>query len=386
MATILIIAHTKRGTGFGRIAIGIANALSLKHDVHVIGVGNARTDEAWAGLISDPVDIGCTTAMREWLTANTADVLLFAGVNTLMAWQAEKVRSDGFSGKIVAYVPVEGPIENATRLQGLNSCDAVIAYHSVAAAQLSLVLETNNISFIYHGMHATSSAPIARDQLRRQLLPDAQQHAGKIWILNANRNDNRKCPEITISAFAEVVKEFPNTLLVMHCNPIRPGVNLYVERDRLGLHNNILFTKDSIPGFWTDEQMDNLYACCEIGVNSALAEGWGLIAFEHAQKGGAQIMPAHEGLKELWANIPVMTGLGEIEAVDAVSSGHRPCQKELTAAMRDLLMDTNYLDEVAQLCMQHVRQNKFSWENVSKQWQDLIIALTANTPAHIQSL
>ena len=376
MATILIIAHTPRGTGFGKIAIGIANALSLQHEVNLIGVGHARASNLWQGIEADQDDIGCTTALRNWLRSNNTDILLLVGVNTLIAWQAERVRKDGFTGILIAYVPVEGPIYNSDRLQGLRSCTEVVAYHATAAEDLTNVLGKSCIvSWIYHGIHKNPVAIISRPALRKKLLSVAENHLDRVWMLNANRNDDRKCPELTLRAFAEIVPKFPNTTLVMHCNPNRPGVNLRVERDRLRLQDNVIFTKDIFSGSWSDEQIGDLYSCCEIGINSALGEGWGLIPFEHALRGGAQILPAHAGLLEIWEEIPKWVPVRKPKALDAVSLGQIPDSDALASAMLIFLQDPVVRSQNAVACGIHASKKRFNWNTINKQWQALILKL-----------
>lgn len=369
------MTHTPRGTGFGKIAVGIADALSLQHAVHLLGVGPAQASEAWAGLAVEPIDIGCTSALRTRLALSKPDVLLLVGVNTLTAWQAKKVRADGYAGILVAYVPVEGPIHTIDRLQGLRACTAFIAYHATGAQLLSKALG-RECPWIYHGADiAAVPSTTPRQQLRHQLLPAAGRHTEKVWILNANRHDGRKCPELTLRAFATIHTLVPAVVLVMHCNPKRPGVNLRIERDRLGLLDQVIFTRDEIPGPWSDAQLSDLYSCCEIGVSSALGEGWGLIPFEHALRGGAQILPAHAGLVELWEDAPQWVPVSASMRMDAVSSGLAPNVDVLAAAMLALAQDATLTRQKADACGLHARRASFSWDTVGSQWLDLIARL-----------
>ena len=383
MARILIVSHTPRGTGFGKVAIGIAGQLAAQHTVQLIGVGPACALDAWVGLHSDIKDIGCTSALREKLRDHSTDLLILVGVNVLSAWQAERVRRDGYRGILLAYVPLEGPIGDSSRLQGLRSCTEVVAYHATAALALSTALGAScAVSWIYHAVH--HSAPCAqwgaRPQRRLNLLPTLASHAERTWMLNANRNDLRKCPEATLQAFATIVSMAPQTTLLMHCNPKRPNMDLRVERDRLGLRDHLIFTQDVLPGSWTDAHLSELYACCEIGLSSSLGEGWGLIPFEHAHQGGAQILPAHAGLQEIWGGAPTWVPVGAQQRVDPVSIGQRLEPSRYAEAMLGVLRDPIRLSENAQACYAHASQAQFSWHAIGVQWHALINRLLQELP------
>ena len=110
----------------------------------------------------------------------------------------------------------------------------------------------------------------------------------------------------------------------MHCNPRRRNLNLRDERARLGLDDRVILTRDEPPTRWSEHRLSRLYACCEIGVSSTMAEGWGLIAFEHALHGAAQVMPRHAALAEIWGDAPVWAPLGQQMRVDRVFDGAEP--------------------------------------------------------------
>ncbi|MFS2140385.1 hypothetical protein [Duganella sp. Dugasp56] len=93
MARILFVSHTPRGFGFGKVAAGIADALASRHVVRVLGLGPAMQPEGWTGESCDPLDIGCSSALRAALRTDGADLVLLVGVNVLSAWQASNLQS-----------------------------------------------------------------------------------------------------------------------------------------------------------------------------------------------------------------------------------------------------------------------------------------------------
>src|SRR4030095_984294 len=50
----------------------------------------------------------------------------------------------------------------------------------------------------------------------------------------------------------------------------------------------------------SDDELNLLYNACDVGINTAMGEGWGLVSCEHGAAGAAQIVPDHSACGELW--------------------------------------------------------------------------------------
>jgi glycosyltransferase involved in cell wall biosynthesis len=272
----------------------------------------------------------------------------------------------------------------------------IMAYTATGAADLEAALRATQESAqtlppVFVIPHAIDrlpfSLPADRPNLRAALFPEHAHRAEGVWLLNANRNDYRKRPELTMAAFALVAKDLPQATLVLHCSPDRPGLDLRAERDRLGLGDNVVFTQDTYPGPLTERQLADLYACCDIGINTALAEGWGLIAFEHALCGAAQILPAHKGLQEIWGGAPLWIPVGEKTAIDDVFSGQAPGTAALSAAVRYLVVDAAARQQVAGACAARASDYRFEWERVGAMWRKMVAgAITAQRAGEAERL
>ena len=248
--SIVVVSHTGRGTGFGRVAAGIATALSTEHDVHLVGLGDAAPAEPWVGYQHDPVlDPTRTAAAGSVVRATRPAAVVLVGEGDLGGWIATRLRRDGFTGAVVAYVPIEGPVLDPAPLARLHNATAVVAYTRVGAAALRTVMAATarsgavpDMAVIPHAIDPATpagSAEVSRQRGRTELMkaalvPDAGSVAGP-WLLNANRNDWRKRPELTMRAFAPIAERHPDARLVMHCTPRRPDMDLRIERARLGL-------------------------------------------------------------------------------------------------------------------------------------------------------
>ena len=49
-----------------------------------------------------------------------------------------------------------------------------------------------------------------------------------------------------------------------------------------------------------DEVLNWIFNACDVGINTSVGEGWGLVNLEHAATGAAQVVPRHSACEELW--------------------------------------------------------------------------------------
>ena len=106
-----------------------------------------------------------------------------------------------------------------------------------------------------------------------------------------------------------------------------------------------------------------------------MAEAWGLVAFEHARHGAAQVMPRHAGLAEIWGDAPLWVPLGQRTRVDLTFGGAEPHVDALTAIMLNLIERPQDLHTAGRACQRRAGDPALSWETVGTQWLTLITKL-----------
>jgi D-inositol-3-phosphate glycosyltransferase len=131
-------------------------------------------------------------------------------------------------------------------------------------------------------------------------------------ILNSNRNNYRKCIDITIRAFLIFLKKFnlkKDIKLFLNCFfEVANGYDIFnlvkIECLRLDLdYNYIIYNhifKFGNSGVISDSQLNDLYNLCDIGVNTCGGEGFGLCNLEHACTGHPQIVSDVGGLHDIF--------------------------------------------------------------------------------------
>ena len=104
-----------------------------------------------------------------------------------------------------------------------------------------------------------------------------------------------------------------------------------------------------------------------VGLNTATGEGWGLVSFEHAATGAAQIVPRHSACAELWPGSAeflspqrsVQTGFSEGQAVSDCA---------VAEALERLYRDPDHRRRIALAGFRNATQQQYSWHALANRW------------------
>jgi glycosyltransferase involved in cell wall biosynthesis len=252
-------------------------------------------------------------------------VITSACVNTIVT---ELTPEERRSMKLVSYMDQVYPYQKKQYIHMLNTYfDAVIAftpYWRETARRIGLSKSVPCYVFP-HGFDHTLYYPIPRKVARIFYgIPDTA-----FAILNLNRNQPRKRWDHTMRAYAICIKKYYDlvekykskvTLAGTNANmtPPRPlklvigttvdnngSWNLVevLEHELMLLGVPIEFGKECLvaianPQQLSDSDINVLYNCCDIGLNTCEGEGFGLCQIEHLALGCPQVAPKIGGLQE----------------------------------------------------------------------------------------
>ena len=125
-----------------------------------------------------------------------------------------------------------------------------------------------------------------------------------------------------------------------------------------------------------DDELNLLYNACDVGINTAMGEGWGLVSFEHGAAGAAQIVPDHTACAELWRGRaelipPARSYIPEFSPLEMGEVSPQGVARALEALYQRSGPPTG-----AVACRQCVAQNPaHSWDAITRQFDDLIVTL-----------
>ena len=125
-----------------------------------------------------------------------------------------------------------------------------------------------------------------------------------IIFFNANRNSERKRLDLSVMAFARLLKENPNKpYYMMIASGMKPESGAYydvqrifieeVQRYNLDIQTTIpklLLIDTSPPNLMGDDFINQLYNATDVGINTSTGEGYGLCQLEHMYTGAPQIV------------------------------------------------------------------------------------------------
>lgn len=177
----------------------------------------------------------------------------------------------------------------------------------------------------------------------------------------------------------------PNVKLCLHMGRTDKGIDIMQRVQDRGLSNRILFTTEgeNHPRL-SDKQLNQLYNACEVGLNSSLGEGWGLIAFEHGATRAAQVMPRHSACEELWVDAGLLVNT-DYDVDFGFITGRRAMQTDITDALQQLYMDPKLLVHMSNVAFDNATKRHLSWRQVGQKLTILIEdAIRQNRSAQVQ--
>jgi glycosyltransferase involved in cell wall biosynthesis len=262
---------------------------------------------------------------------------------------------------LVAQCPMLGEAVDAHLVGRLAFFDCVVVLSEVVRRHMAQCFETclrdgsidriPILAVIPHGIdaavfHPTGDRQASRNRIAalRELPPDS------FIVLNANRNEPRKRIDITREGFARFAADKPaNVFLHLH--------------DGRGLD---------------DAELNHLYNACDVGLNTASAEGWGMISFEHAATGAAQIVPGGWVCGETWGeNAELLDVAAEPDDGSRYTRAMTPSAQSVADALERLYRDPEHRAVMAGRAMAFANRPEFQWKGVAARWDALLRELCA---------
>ncbi|MEA2572783.1 MAG: hypothetical protein QOH93_81 [Chloroflexia bacterium] len=389
-------------TGFTRVLDGIFSHLSEEYDIHLIGMGYRGPVTTMRGVTVHPCNLkggdmlGLYQAVEFIEQFHPELVFLLNDIWVLSRYVDELSRYQE-STRVVCYCPLDGRLVDERLVAPFSTLapgDRFVVYTEFARQELlraSKGMEFSPIEVIPHGVDTQTFYPLAgsverqlqrgdRLAAKRRLFPDAPDLEDSFVVLNANRAQPRKRIDLTLQGFALFAKDKPaNVRLVLH-HAVTFGderADLLKQAQSLGVADRVTFSpRDG--GGTTDEDLNMVYNACDVGINTAMGEGWGLVSFEHAATGAAQVVPRHSACAGLWA--------GAAELVEPVSAYvprfallemQEVAPEGVAAALERLYADKAYRREMSLKAYRNATQPAYRWEEISRQWSRLFTDMGA---------
>jgi D-inositol-3-phosphate glycosyltransferase len=393
---ILVIGDAGVPTGFARVIEGIFRPLAAKYDVHQLGTNYQGDphDYPWkvyrASLGGDPWGANRIVSLIERLRPSL--IFLLNDIWVLCHY-LEALATMKDHPPVIVYCPIDGgPIE-IEAIAPLSRVARFVTYTAFGKAQIEAAVGAQReidpefkfaeVQIIPHGVDtdvffSLGEPRAARREARRRILPHLTNPDEYFIVLNANRNQPRKRIDVTLRGFALFAEDKPSTVqLYLHMGAEDVGWNVLQLARRYGIEDRLIMSSlnpnlGSVPS----EEMNLIYNACEVGLNTAAAEGWGLVSFEHAATGAAQIVPRHTACEELWKGSAVLLE----PALDFVyektlTVGWLVTPESVASALEGLYQDREVLETMAAKAQTLAHRPEYRWEAISGRWDTVFRGL-----------
>jgi D-inositol-3-phosphate glycosyltransferase len=404
---LLIAGLYMPGSGLTRVLSALAREIRDRFSIHGLGfqpqVTRSTSDVVVAGCPMHVLASACRGFLAEphWLRRHMEEIaphgILVNGpafLATPLLRQLQKYRR---SCQLFLYLPVEGELVKEEIARILDLVDVCILYTEQAcasvaalcarAAQRNPALRLPRLFVVGHGVDTSDFFPLhggpdghftsdGRAAAKRILFPDRPELHNAFLVLNANRAYQRKRLDLTITGFAEFARTRADAYLYLHTGPIssQQSDQLRALVASAGVAERVLLnTLDPNGSPLAIEQLNLLYNACDVGLTTAMGEGWGLVSFEHAATGAPQIVPDHTSFTENWAGAAEMLPLvGREHIFYELADMFVVSPVDVARALARMYDNCAYRQQMANVAYARATDPRYRWSNIGCRFGDLL--------------
>lgn len=382
---LLVAAFGASGYGFGRVIRSLLPELQGRGwSPTLLDLGGGEpVAEPWNRTPRDSDDPDGLRSFSRLLGDGVHDVVLVMLPSHLAGRFGQVLLEHSVPG--LAYLPIDSEPAETVSFRGIEGFQSVAVFTDYAQRVLRRTFARTGIpvpvQVIPHGVDAGVFHPLAaegglsgRQLARRAILGEGFDEA--FIVLNANRNTFRKDLAASLRGFAEFARRRPDVFLWLHSGKIDAGINTLGLARELGVVDRVLWPHWSRGHPIVDNARLNLiYNACDVGINTSQAEGWGLVAFEHAATGAPQLVPDHTSGRALWKGHGMLLPAGPSRPGPGCM--YRPVDPTgLTAALEQLHADEPLRRGLGLAARQLSNRADYSWGSVGGQFDDELTRLS----------
>lgn len=386
VAKILYCGDVGVQTGFGRVAEHLIPALAKKHEVHALSVnwhGDPNDMQKHCKMYpamaygNDPFG---SHRMKELTDEIKPDVIFIVNDIWVAINLCDTVKDlkESLGFKTVVYTPIDSYGLFPELREPMQEWDQLITYTQFAKEEIEKIGYDKPIEVVGHGTDFSKFHPLNQSECRKALgVPE-----DVFIVFNGNRNQPRKRIDLTIKGFIEFAKDKPDARLWLNMGKKDMGWDLIPLFKRTAKDAGYDATGKLIltsPNFATHnclsiEQLNQVYNASDVGVNTCLGEGWGLVNSEHAATGVAQIVPDHTSLQEIFDGVQrIAIESWETDRNYGLERG-QPSPSSLASILNHYYHSRESLIAAGNWCFSRIHEKAFTWPYVQKRMVDIVEA------------
>ena len=396
--TVLVVGDGVVPTGFARVLHSLLHRLKDRWEFHHLALnynGGPHPLDWEVYAAAEKGDYFGANRIREMVERVRPQLVFLLNDPWVVGGYLEPLDDLRDHLKIVAYSPVDaGPLE-LPLVGPLHKLDSLVLYTEFGRGQIldafaplrqsAPDLPFPRISVIPHGVDtevfhpwpAENGTP-GRLQARQELFPEPDYFQDDFIVLNANRNQPRKRIDLTLMGFAQFARgKPPGVRLYLHMGIEDCGWNVVALARRYGIEDRLILTATEpfLPPV-ADPMLNRIYNACDVGINTSIGEGWGLVNMEHAATGAAQIVPRHSACEELWTGSAVLLEPAfSLVSERILTEGRVVSPGEVARALEALYRDPELLARMSKTARDVATRPEYHWSYIAEQWNDLFLEI-----------
>jgi glycosyltransferase involved in cell wall biosynthesis len=384
VAKILYCGDVGVQTGFGRVAEYLIPAFAKEHEVHALAVnwhGDPCEMQAHCKMYpamvygSDPFG---SHRIQELVQTIKPEIVFIVNDIWVAISLVDKIEpfKEGIGFKTCIYTPIDSYGLFPELLPAIDKWDHLITYTEFAKEEIELMGYKKPISVVGHGTDFSKFFPLDKNQCRQELgVPK-----DVFIVFNGNRNQPRKRIDLTIKGFVKFAKDKPDARLWLNMGAKDMGWELVPLMKRVARDEGYDPTGKLIltsPHFSTHnclsvEQLNKVYNAADVGVNTCIGEGWGLVNTEHAATGVAQIVPDHTSCQEIFNGVRRIECHGSETDRNYGLERKLPEPESLAEILNHYYHNREELQMAGEWCYERIHEKQFTWPVIEKQMLKIV--------------
>lgn len=291
--------------------------------------------------------------------------------------------------KIVVYYPVDGEGYSPQWFQHFDIVTKTVVYTEFGKTVTQEVMPDLDPTIIPHGSTDRDSFYRLNDDVVETKM-EAYPQRPDLWkdsfiVLNANRNQPRKVIDASLEGFAIFAKGKPENVMYYHHAGIKDAgwhiVDLTHRLQReydMSLEKRLILTNAEIRTQKVPmSKLNQIYNSTDVGLNTSLGEGWGLIQTEHASLGKPQIVGNHTAGAELFHDIGILVPVTHtVRDLHTLVKRYFVSPIDVAVALEKLYEDKELRETLGQKSEEKFNQPYYSWNEIGKVWANLFSEVT----------
>lgn len=403
---LLLVGDYQEGTGFHRVTTQFKRAAIRHFEIHHVGFGySGEIFSEENGTVVYPAKEGAGgygghKYIGRLLKKIEPDVFFIIYDFAFIRFILEALRYKTKPLRTGIYLALDGLIQNRRKMIApLKAADLVVFYNEFSLNQVtqllreqpSLLRKQVRFTAVPHGVETELFYPLVngpaggpdketRAQLKQRVFPALLHSEDSFIVFNGNRPTARKQLGVTLTAFALFAEgKGPEVRLYLHFLPDKDDKQNHLNQliEQLGIADRIIYRKSMSGGLIVDNStLNQIYNACDVGINTAMGEGWGLVSCEHAATGVPQILPRHTSFTEIWSDAALLVEpTGPMSVTFSSHLMYETSPERFAEALETMYRDRTLRDRLANAGYRRMQEEQYKWDHITRKWEELLLAL-----------